>query len=165
MKKLIIFIILIATHSSLAQSNKYILKTNSIIDLSEYKQSDYFFDITKLVKEDSSKLVMNSIHLFELNKFLNEYKIKSLRKFIRRLPDELQTLKTNNGIELPIEELQRTFIIEIETALSDIELNSLKENHPLIENIDKLTSVEVDAGLQMIHAISINLNFITQLTI
>lgn len=49
MKKLIIFIILIATHSSLAQSNKYILKTNSIIDLSEYKQSDYFFDITKLV--------------------------------------------------------------------------------------------------------------------
>lgn len=70
---------------------------------------------------------MNSIHLFELNKFLNEYKIKSLRKFIRRLPDELQTLKTNNGIELPIEELQRTFIIEIETALSDIELNSLKK--------------------------------------
>lgn len=132
MKKLIIFIILIATYSSLAQSNKYILKTNSIIDLSEYKQSDYFFDITKLVKEDSSKLVMNSIHLFELNKFLNEYKIKSLRKFIRRLPDELQTLKTNNGIELPIEELQRTFIIEIETALSDIKLNSLKENHPLI---------------------------------
>lgn len=165
MKKLIIFIIIIAAYSSLAQNNKYILKTNNIIDLTEYKQSDYFFDIPKILNEDSSKLIANSSDIFELNKFIKEHKIKSLRKFIRRLPDELQILRTINGIEFPIEELQRTFIIEVETALSDIKLNSLRENHLLIQNIDKITLSRLMPGLQMIHAISINLNFITQLTI
>ncbi len=145
MKKLIIFIIIIAAYSSLAQNNKYILKTNSIIDLTEYKQSDYFFDITKLINEDSSKLLMNSIHLFELNKFLNEYKIKSLRKFIRRLPDDLQTIKTDNGIELPLAELQRTFIIETESVLNETELQAIKETSTLIQNIDKLAPIEVNA--------------------
>ncbi|BDQ01667.1 S8 family serine peptidase [Ignavibacterium sp.] len=145
MKKLILFIIIIATYSSLAQNNKYILRTNNIIDLTEYKQSDYFFDITKLVNEDSSKLLTNSIHLFELNKFLKEYRIKSLRKFIRRLPDDLQTLKTDNGTELPLTELQRTFIIETESVLNETELQALKENSTIIQNIDKLVPIEVDA--------------------
>ncbi len=145
MKKLIIFIIIIATYSSLAQNNKYILKTNNIIDLTEYKQSDYFFDITKIIDKDTSKLLINSIHLFELNKFLKEYKIKSLRKFVRKLPDDLQTIKTVNGTEFPLAELQRTFIIETESALNETDLQALKESSTLIQNIDKLFPIEVDA--------------------
>ncbi|MBM3292692.1 hypothetical protein FJY84_08450 [Candidatus Bathyarchaeota archaeon] len=145
MKKLIIFIILIATYSSLAQSNKYILKTNSIIDLSEYKQSDYFFDISKIIDKDTSKLLMNSIHLFELNKLLKEYKIKSLRKFIRKLPDDLQNIKTVNGTAFPLAELQRTFIIETESELNETDLQAIKESSTLIQNIDKLFPIEVDA--------------------
>jgi hypothetical protein len=132
-------VIMLVTQRLDAQSKYlYVIAIDSAIaELSAFKQPTGFYDIERLKSVNKPDLDEKSERFQNLKLLLDEIESISIRTFIRRLPDGIRTLHTRRGTEESVEHLQRQYIIEVQSPITEPQKSRLLDKYKRIQGIEK----------------------------
>jgi parallel beta-helix repeat protein len=112
--------------------------------MSEFKKLSGFYDIDKIKSLGKDEINSKSARFRELKNFLEDLNATTIRKLMRRLPDNIRTLRTRRGIDVLIENFQRLFVVELPSELREIGKSELLWKYKRIKKIDKDRVMQVD---------------------
>ncbi|MGK9368715.1 hypothetical protein ACSSWA_07425 [Melioribacter sp. Ez-97] len=109
-----------------AQSKKetYIVELDTSVNLKSYTLSDGYLDHFNLINSKNVKDKKSDKRLVAVAEFFEKIKPLSIRKFIRRLPEDVTYLTTATGKKFNVEGYQKLLVIETDTKIDVNTLNN-----------------------------------------
>lgn len=124
----------------------YIVAVDSAIaELAAFKQPSGFYDISRLSSINKPDFETKSERFRNLKLLLDEIGANSIRKLIRRLPDDVRTLRTRRGTDESIEHLQQQYVVEVSFPITEVQRAQLLAKYKRIKNLEKDPVIRVDA--------------------
>jgi hypothetical protein len=106
--------ILAVTISLNAQSKRetYIIEMDTLINLKNFELSDGYLNSSDLINYNKVNANNRNKKLTEIAEFLEDIKPITVRRFIRRLPEDVKFLKTATGLKFNVEGYQKLLVVE-----------------------------------------------------
>lgn len=144
--KLLFLFVIIFSISSNAQGQRetYVVELDSVVNLKKFILSNGYLDNASLINSVNDATEKSNKKLQDVAKFFEKIKPLSIRKFIRRLPEDVTYLTTASGKKFNIEGFQKLLVVETDTK---IDANTLNDELKTNKTIKKITpDVKIDAS-------------------
>lgn len=107
-KNLFLLVIIISISSN-AQSKReaYVVELDTVINLKKFTSSNGYLDHSRLINSMNAPDEKGNKRLIDIAKFFEKIKPLSIRKFIRRLPEDITYLTAESGKKFNIEGYQK----------------------------------------------------------
>lgn len=143
--KNLFLLVIIFSISSNAQIKRevYVVELDTVISFKKFTQSDGYLNHSGLINSINNPEGKSNKRLLDVAKFFEKIKPLSIRKFIRRLPEDITYLTTASGKEFNVEGYQKLLVVEMDTKIDVNTLNNELKTNKTVKKISPDVKIDV----------------------
>ncbi|MFZ5948434.1 MAG: S8 family serine peptidase [Stygiobacter sp.] len=120
----------------LKKRETYVVELDSMVSFKKFTLFNGYLDNTSLINSINDATEKSNKKLLDVAKFFEKIKPLSIRKYIRRLPEDVAYLTTTSGKKFNVEGFQKLLVVE---TFSKIDVNTLNDELKTNKTVKKIT--------------------------